>query len=88
MNGRARQKKDATILNTGITCSKAIPASAVRGLYLDREFQRPASFQPYIGSVVGELPRTLAVSPERKYKIFWEKPNSKMFSGKCFYSQE
>jgi len=53
------QKKGATILTTGIVCSRTIPASAVRGLWLDREFQRPASFQPYIGSVAGELPRTL-----------------------------
>ena len=66
MVGQDKKKTHLTILNTGITCSKAIPASAVRGLYLDREFQRPASFQPNIGSVVGELPRTLAVSPERK----------------------
>jgi hypothetical protein len=45
------EKKGAAILNTGIVCSRTIPASDVRGLLYDREFQRPASFQPNFGSV-------------------------------------
>jgi len=40
------RKKDEPILNTGIVCSSTIPAPDVRGLWLDREFQRPPSFQP------------------------------------------
>ncbi len=73
-------KKDATILNTGIVCSRTIPASAVRGLRFDREFQRPPSFQPYIGSGAGELPRTLAVSQGRNLILSSKMPCSKNYS--------
>ena len=79
MNWVVGRKKDATILNTGIVCSRTIPASDVRGLFYDREFQRPPSFQPYIGSVAGELPRTLTISQGRKLTIFWERQNRKNF---------
>ena len=79
IGGKAGQKKDATILNTGIVCSRTISASDVRGLCNDREFQRPPSFQPYIGNVAGELPRTLTISQGRKLTIFRDGENSKNF---------
>ena len=77
IGGKAGQKKDATILNTGIVCSRTISASDVRGLCNDREFQRPPSFQPYIGNVAGELPRTLTISQGRIITVFRETPNIK-----------
>jgi len=44
MKEQGRRKKDTPTANTGIVCSSRLPASDVRGLWLEREFQRPSSF--------------------------------------------
>jgi len=69
LGGSAGRKKGTTILKAGIVCSNTLPVSDLRSPLYDREFQRPPSFQPYIGSVAGELPRTLTVSQERNLTI-------------------
>ena len=84
---RGGAKEGVTILNTGIVCSWTVPAPAVHDLYFNREFQRPSSFQSYIGSETGELSRALAVSQGRMLILSSKKPNNKNKNyGKLFHA--
>ena len=74
-----RWKKGTTIFTTGIICSSTLPAPDVRGLRLDRDFQRPSSFQPKNRSVTGELPRTLTISQRRTNRLLLKWVNSKNY---------
>lgn len=51
-----------------------------RVLRFDSEFQRPPSFQPYIGSGASEHHLTLAVFQRHKLNLSSKKPCSKNYS--------